>query len=166
MAKVCTIGYEGASLSDFIATLKAGGVKRVVDVRELPQSRRPGFSKNVLRLALEAEAIGYEHRKELGDPKPGRDAARAGNLLEFRQIYNSHMATGAVQESIRSLLTTIEQELCVLLCYERNPQECHRKLLCDEMAKLTSLDVQHLGVRTGRAREGVDGGAQQHAGAC
>src|SRR5688572_16080609 len=66
MQTIFTIGYEGATLSDFIATLQVAGVRRVVDVRELPQSRRPGFSKNVLRTALEEHGFAYEHRKPLG----------------------------------------------------------------------------------------------------
>ena len=43
-----TIGYEKARLVDVIAALKGAGVETLIDVRDRPQSRRPGFSKNQL----------------------------------------------------------------------------------------------------------------------
>lgn len=49
MGNISTIGYEGASLPDFFATLQHWGVQRVLDVREIAQSRRRGFSKNALQ---------------------------------------------------------------------------------------------------------------------
>ena len=73
-----TIGYEGATLPEVIAKLRAAGVEVVVDVRAVAASRRAGFSKTVLRASLAAEGIGYEHLRTLGTPKPGRDAARRG----------------------------------------------------------------------------------------
>jgi uncharacterized protein (DUF488 family) len=76
MRTLFTIGYEGASLSDFIVTLQNSGVERLLDVREVAQSRRPGFSKTALSTALAEADIGYTHLRQLGDPKAGRDAAR------------------------------------------------------------------------------------------
>ena len=73
-----TIGYEGATLPEVIAKLRAAGVEVVVDVRAVAASRRAGFSKTVLRASLAAEGIGYEHLRALGTPKPGREAARRG----------------------------------------------------------------------------------------
>jgi hypothetical protein len=32
---LATIGYEAADLADFIATLRAASVKRVIDIRQL-----------------------------------------------------------------------------------------------------------------------------------
>ncbi len=44
-ALLYTLGYEGLSLAEFFDRLAQAGVSRLVDVRELPLSRRPGFSK-------------------------------------------------------------------------------------------------------------------------
>ena len=41
--RIFTIGYEGTTVPEFIAALKGAGVERVIDVRALPLSRRPGF---------------------------------------------------------------------------------------------------------------------------
>ena len=68
MTVLATIGYEGAALADFIATLKAARVSLVLDIREAPISRRPGFSKRVLGAALEETGIAYLHLRGLGNP--------------------------------------------------------------------------------------------------
>ena len=165
MSTIHTIGYEGASLADFLATLHVAGIQRVVDVRELPQSRRPGFSKMVLAAALEIENIAYEHRKQLGDPKPGRDAARAGRHDVFRQIFTAHMETAAAKQELRDLVATLSTERCALLCYERDHKLCHRNLLCDDLQKLGSFKIKHIGVQPLAARRRVADGTERHAGA-
>jgi uncharacterized protein (DUF488 family) len=73
MSVLYTIGYEGADIDRFIATLKAVEVTVVADVRAVALSRKRGFSKTALRARLAAEGIAYVHLVELGDPKPGRD---------------------------------------------------------------------------------------------
>src|SRR5688572_434272 len=101
MNTLYTIGYEGAALSDFVATLHVARIKHVMAVRQVPQSRRPGFSKNVLAAALALEGIGYSHWKQLGDPKPGREAARQGRMEEFREIFEAHLALPQSQEALQ-----------------------------------------------------------------
>ena len=165
MITVFTIGYEGANLSDFLATLTGAGVQRVVDVRDRAQSRRPGFSKKALQLALETVSIEYEHRKPLGDPKPGRDAARAGEMDKFRAIFSEHMQQEEPQAELKTLAETVKKDVCALLCYERNPHECHRKLLCNDLGQLISISVQHLGVHPVRKQGDIGDGAHGHAGA-
>ena len=91
MTIVFTIGYEGASVEDFVASLALAGVQHVLDVREIAQSRRRGFSKNGLAEALRARGIDYSHSRQLGDPKPGREAARRGDLDEFKRIFQAHL---------------------------------------------------------------------------
>ena len=68
MSRIWTIGYERVGVPDFIASLKAANVKTLVDVREVPLSRRAGFSKNVLAASLAGAGIGYIHMKVLGTP--------------------------------------------------------------------------------------------------
>src|SRR3954467_7185892 len=85
--RIFTIGYEGATMDDFLAALKAAGVERLIDVRALPLSRRPGFSKSPLRAALEEVGVEYVHLKALGTPPDGRSAARAGRREDLKRIY-------------------------------------------------------------------------------
>ena len=78
-----TIGYEGAAIEAFVDTLGAAGVRTLIDVRDAPWSRRPEYAKRALAEALAAGGIDYRHLKGLGNPKPGRDAARAGDIETF-----------------------------------------------------------------------------------
>jgi len=81
---IATIGYEKASIEDFISTLLASDIEILIDVRDRAQSRRPGFSKTALAAAVRRVGIDYIHLKALGDPKDGRDAARSGEIEKFR----------------------------------------------------------------------------------
>src|SRR4029079_18659809 len=85
--RIFTIGDEGATVGEFLAALQQAGVERVIDVRALPLSRRPGFSKSPLRAALEEAGIEYVHLKALGTPAEGRAAARAGHHADLERIY-------------------------------------------------------------------------------
>lgn len=142
-----TIGYEGARLDEFVETLLLARVEQVIDIRDVPVSRRPGFSKNVLARALEAEGISYVHLKPLGDPKPGREAARDGRFDDFVMIYNEHMSLPAAQEALRVAADAAKSRPSVLLCYERDYKHCHRTLVADAMCGLSSFEVRNLGVR-------------------
>ena len=146
MTEVFTIGYEGASLGDFIATLRMAGIQRILDVRQIAQSRRRGFSKNPLKLALGEANIEYTHLRALGDPKPGREAARQGRYEEFSRIFEAHLDLEETQLALREAATICEGEATALLCFERNPQFCHRTLVAKRLMELSSLSIRHLGV--------------------
>src|SRR3990170_89756 len=85
--RIFTIGYEATTMGEFLAALASAGVERVIDVRALPLSRRPGFSKSPLRAALAEAGIDYVHLRALGTPAAGREAARKGWHAELQRIY-------------------------------------------------------------------------------
>jgi len=143
---IFTIGYEKATLEDFIETLKMGGIKGLMDVRELPASRRKGFSKNALREALANAGIQYSHVKQLGDPKAGRIAARSGDMKLFRQIFEAHMSLPESVSALDRAAKEVTASPTALMCYERNPRDCHRSIVADRLSELCSLSVRHLGV--------------------
>jgi uncharacterized protein (DUF488 family) len=143
-----TIGYEGATPTDFIATLNAANVRFVFDIRDRAQSRRPGFSKTALEITLFQAGIGYLHLKELGDPKDGRDAARSGDMLKFRRIFSSVLAKPEAQAAILQIIETAEVLDVCLLCYERSANDCHRKLVSDKIELETGMKARHLGVHS------------------
>ena len=141
MTQIYTIGYEGSDIGRFVETLKIVGVEQLVDVRAVPLSRKKGFSKNGLRDRLEAEGIRYVHLSCLGDPKSGREAARAGHFEKFRKIYRAHLETTPAQDALTMLSGLILDKATCLMCFERNPTECHRSIVA---AELKSTDVLHL----------------------
>ena len=85
--RIFTIGYEGSTQDEFIAALQQAGVERIIDVRAVPLSRKPGFSKNVLAAGLSEAGIDYVHLKALGTPPAGREAARKGDEAGLERIY-------------------------------------------------------------------------------
>jgi uncharacterized protein (DUF488 family) len=127
--RIFTIGYEGATQPEFIETLKAAGVKRVIDVRAVPLSRKPGFSKNILANGLAEAGIDYVHLKALGTPPQGREAARKGRHQDLQRIYAAQLDLPeaiVAAEQMRELAT---DKPSALLCFERDPSGCHRSLL-------------------------------------
>jgi uncharacterized protein (DUF488 family) len=152
MAKsLLTIGYEGSAIADFLATLQEAKIDAVIDVRDVPVSRKAGFSKNALAQALEATGISYIHLKQLGDPKEGRDAARLGNHDEFRRIYTARLQTPEAKVELKVAIETASAARACLLCYERDPKNCHRSLVAKCMSNKAEFRVTHLGVRDGIA---------------
>lgn len=139
---IFTIGYEATTMGEFLAALTGAGVKRVIDVRALPLSRRPGFSKTPLKAALAENGIDYVHLKALGTPADGRTAARAGKQADLERIYAGQLQLpeAMVQaEQMRELATEVPS---ALLCFEREPAQCHRSLLLAAVAR--DAAVTHL----------------------
>ena len=133
MSTVFTIGYEGTDIERFILTLKAVGVEVLADVRAIALSRKKGFSKTALRNKLAEEGIQYVHFSALGDPKPGREAARAGKYDLFRKIYGKHLETTEAQAALRELEIAVQEKSTCLLCFERDPNVCHRSIVTNEL---------------------------------
>ena len=146
MAKpqVFTIGYEGADVDRFLTTLKDVGVETLADVRAVALSRKRGFSKSALRDALVNQDIGYEHFIRLGTPKEGRQAARAGDGELMRRIYcDEVLAKEDAQVALRDLEALAASRPICLLCFERDPTNCHRRVLAQQLEKLgfTTVDL-------------------------
>lgn len=151
--ELATIGYEGADINDFLATLAKAGVERVIDIRELPISRRKGFAKRALSSALEKAGIEYFHLKELGDPKPGRDAARNGDFATFRRIFSAHLEAQETKQALNEALKLSAESKSCLLCYERDPHYCHRMMVASVMSDLDEFEIVHLGVAPGISKD-------------
>lgn len=143
-----TIGYEGSSIEAFVLTLLDAGIDTLVDVRDVPLSRKKGFSKTILREVLEANGIGYVHLRGLGDPKPGREAARAGNTRLFKSIFDRHMRTSAAQLDLVIANALAREKPVCLMCFERTHCDCHRAIVAQHMCRATGLHVENLIVET------------------
>ena len=140
--RVFTIGYENATVADFLKALTDAGVKRVIDVRAVPNSRRPGFSKTPLRNALAEAGIDYVHLRALGTPADGRAAARAGRHADLVRIYAGQLELPEAIAQGAQMLDLADEEPSALLCYERDPSGCHRTLLLSAVAP--DAEVVHL----------------------
>ena len=132
--RIFTIGYEGLTMGEFLSALQANGVKRVIDVRAVANSRRPGFSKTPLRNALAEVGIDYVHLRALGTPAAGREAARAGRKADLERIYAGQLDTPQAMAEGAIMLELAADRPSALLCYEREPACCHRTLLWQAVA--------------------------------
>jgi uncharacterized protein (DUF488 family) len=145
MPTVFTIGYENhGSPETLIDALREAGVRRLVDVRELPLSRRGGFSKTTLAAALEDADIEYEHVRALGNPKQYRDLYRSGRVAEGERRYRKHLHNGSYSALIE-LSENIDDDATCLLCYEASHETCHRSVIIEALAeRLEDIEVVHL----------------------
>jgi uncharacterized protein (DUF488 family) len=96
---IYSIGYQGMSPQALLAVLDALKVEALIDVRSVPSSRKPGYSRKALQAALGAR---YEWR---GDSLGGR-------------------GDGPTVDGLAAL--ELEDRAVMLLCLERLPGECHR----------------------------------------
>lgn len=152
---IFTIGYEGADIGAFVATLRKAGIQTIADVRAVAVSRRKGFSKTALSAHLSQAGISYVHFRDLGDPKPGRDAARAGRMREFESIYAAHLGSADAQAKLTELAVLADGSSVALLCYEADPMGCHRAIIAREIAKSRKSSIVHLAVNNQSAPFGL-----------
>ena len=145
MKPVFTIGYEQSTPTAFFDALADAKVGLLVDVRAVAASRRPGFSKRQLAAGLDERGIGYLHLRALGTPKEGRLAARSGKRDELFRIFEKHLRTPEAREELDELATLAKsgRRLC-LLCYERDPEGCHRRRVAELIHERTGAKVEHL----------------------
>jgi uncharacterized protein (DUF488 family) len=145
MLSIATIGYEGATVASFQDALRDAGIDLLVDVRALASSRRPGFAKT--RLAANAQEAGaeYLHLRALGTPSDGRAAARAGRHDEMRRIFREQLATPEAQAELALVADLVRQgrRVC-LLCFEADPQHCHRSIVAAALATMLPATIVNL----------------------
>jgi uncharacterized protein (DUF488 family) len=141
-----SIGYEKAGFADFILTLQAARVATVIDVRDLPLSRRAGFSKRPLQAGLAGAGIGYLHLRALGTPAAGREANRRRQWPLFWDIVEQSLARPEAQEAMAEAAATASASLSCLLCFEADPCICHRRRVAEMLHASHGFTIDHLRV--------------------
>jgi len=138
-----TIGYERLSLPTLVTALKRAKVKALIDVRELPNSRRAGFSKRTLAATLQEARISYTHLKALGTPKAGREANKARRWKEFWKIVDDSLAKPEARLALEEAAEIAAAQTACLLCLEHDHAICHRDRVA-EMLSTRGFAVTHL----------------------
>lgn len=141
---IYTAGYEGLSIDAFIARLKQAQIDKVLDVREYPLSRKPGFSKKAFAERLADAGIAYEHSPPLGCPKPIRNRYKVdGDWSLYARDFRAYVRTQT--NLLQSLATDASEQRICMVCYEADPNFCHRSLIAEAAHELDStLETQHL----------------------
>lgn len=127
--QVWTIGYAGRAIDDFVRVLKRARVQLVVDVRELPLSRKKGFSKTALRGALESAGIDYRHVRAAGNPY----RAHKGNIERGLALYAGHL--DRTPNALDEVVELVTSKRCALLCFEAEACECHRSVIAERLCR-------------------------------
>jgi uncharacterized protein (DUF488 family) len=140
------IGYEKANLADFLATLGAAGVATVVDVRDLPLSRRAGFSKRQLCAGVEGAGMRYVHFRALGTPPEGREANKRREWKRFWRIVDDKLATAEAEHALQELADIAAAAPTCLLCYEADWQICHRRRVGEILGERHGFAIRPLNV--------------------
>ena len=118
-------------------------IETVVDIRELPLSRKPGFSKKALASVLNLSGLEYVHMVDLGCPKPVRDGYREdGNWTRYTEGFLKHLKTQKV--AIAELSDLVSSSTCALLCYEADFNFCHRSMVANAVRDFCGANVEHI----------------------
>ena len=139
-----TIGYEKAHLADVVATLAEAGVTTLIDVRDRPISRRPGFSRRQLEAAIEEAGMRYLSLRALGTPPEGREAGRRRDWDRFWAIVETRLAGPEAELALHEAASTAKQSASCLLCYEADWRSCHRRRVAEILAERHNFTVSHL----------------------
>lgn len=138
-----TIGYEGLDIHGFLSLLRKHEIETLVDIRELPLSRKPGFSKKTLSSALGLCGFDYIHIPSLGCPKPVRNRYRVdGNWTRYKKSFLQYLDTQS--EAIAELAHMASNANCALLCFEADYNYCHRSMVADAVKQLSAMSVCHI----------------------
>ena len=143
--ELLTIGYEGRKINEFVECLKEFKISRLIDVREKPLSRKPGFSKTALRERLEDENIEYIHVKALGSPSFIRKKLKSDSDYEyFFKAYGKYLTQN--MEVIKYVYQFITNGINCIMCFERFPEKCHRSAVANKIIEYDGkgLKIKHI----------------------
>lgn len=138
---VGSVGYERFRLNtDLAERLRGSGVERVIDVRQLPISRRRGYAKSALGQAFADAGIEYVHIRALGNPKPTRDLYKSGRVEEGRAGYGEYLL-GEQRDALTGLVALLREKRSALLCVEHDPATCHRTVILEALNDELGLEL-------------------------
>ena len=144
---VGSIGYETyREVSVFAGAVAKAGVEQLIDVRELPISRKRGFAKTALSQALEAVGVKYIHLRSMGNPKELRDLYKSGKVTEGRTGYQEFLLASR-PDALQDLASEIRANRSALMCVEDDQCVCHRDVIFDALRDELGLSLRVEAIR-------------------
>jgi uncharacterized protein (DUF488 family) len=141
---IYTIGYQQTSVSELLSFISQNGIKRIIDVRQNPVSRKPGFSKKKISLLADKAGLEYVHVRDVGieskDRKNLRTEADYKHLLDRYEKQISRKK----QKQVETVAKLVMEKPSVLICYEADPEFCHRARLASVIARRRRIKPKHL----------------------
>lgn len=140
---VFTIGYEGRNLEDLLSVMVKHDIPILVDVREIPLSRKSGFSKTPLQQFLTEHDVIYLSYRDLGSPKKLREQVkRDQNIGDFLKGFSKHLRRK--KQALNEVAALLEESPICIMCYEANHEHCHRMVVADRIGEISKSKVVHL----------------------
>ena len=140
--KIFTIGYEGRTPESFVKILESNGIRRLIDVREIANSRKAGFSASVLSNFLGRYGIEYIHLKSLGSPRDARKKLHSDNdFSSFSKEYESFL--NGKKEDLRTLIGLAVERPTAIMCFENDASHCHRSIIASRIISM-GFGIQNL----------------------
>jgi len=136
---IFTVGYEGVAIEKFVRELRKNGIDRIIDVRCNPISRKPGFSKTSLRMRLQEAGIEYVHIPELGIHSSLRKSLQTDDDYEALFAYYEKTILPKMTAKIAEAIALLQEKPSAFLCFEGDPQHCHRTRLAHYIANRTAF---------------------------
>lgn len=145
MFTIHTIGHSTRPLAEFVALLRAHGVRQLVDIRSIPRSRRhPHFSGDALSASLPQAGIVYRHSAALGGRrKPRPDSRNTAWRVEGFRGYADYMETAAFRGALEELIDVARDAPTAIMCAEALWWQCHRQLVADALVA-RGVEVRHI----------------------
>lgn len=143
--RIYTLGHSNRSTREFLDMLVSARSRCVADVRARPGSRRhPQFGRDALSESLAGEGLSYVHLPDLGGRRPPRpDSVNDGWSIEGFRGYADHLGTSDFERGLQRLMALAEDMPCAIMCAERDPMQCHRRIIADVLV-LRGVEVIHL----------------------
>jgi uncharacterized protein (DUF488 family) len=142
---IFTIGHSTRTLKELIELLRAHGVRRVIDIRTIPRSRRnPQYNRETLGPALRSRNIGYVHMKDLGGLRHAKPNSRnlGWHNASFRG-FADYMQTAGFEGALKRAIKLAQLKPSAFMCAEAVPWRCHRSLVADAL-EARSIPVKHI----------------------
>jgi len=139
-----TIGYQDRSVDGFLNKLLRVGIRRIIDVRANPVSRKYGFARSSLSSLAGKVGLAYSHCPELGiTSEKRRDVETAA---EFRELFGHYerQILPARSDEVAKVADLVKTAPSVLVCMEKEAVDCHRSRLATRIANITNFNVIHL----------------------
>ena len=141
---IYTAGYERKTVDEFLNLLMQSGIRRLIDVRYNPISRRYGFHKSTLKRLCNSLDIDYQHLPGLGIPGSARgDLNSMDSYTSLFKDYGCSLPSRS--DDLQTAISLLKSKPSVLVCMEANPHYCHRNVLAHHLAGIIDWSIHHLG---------------------
>ena len=144
--KIYTIGFTKKSAEQFFGLLEKNEIGRLIDVRLKPGGQLAGFAKQkdlayFLRELIDCD---YYHYDFLA---PSEDILKAYRQDKNWDRYERRFEALMDERGVIDLLdpAIFAETSCCLLCSEEKPDQCHRRLVAERLARSwPDVEVIHL----------------------